>query len=557
VLLVTFDTLRADRLDQEGPMPNLRRLANRGWTHSRTHASVPLTLPSHATILTGLGPLGHGVRDNIGYSLPADIPTVAEAFREAGYSTGAFVGGYPLSARFGLARGFEVYDDRMTRTPPDSGSGHTERRAAEVVDAAVAWLRGLEGRRFFLWVHMFDPHDPYEPPPPFDTRYANPYDGEVAYADQEFGRLLAEIEKIKRSSLWTFVTADHGESLGEHGEPTHGVFLYESTLHVPLVVAPPWETNAVVSDRPVSLSDLAPSMLDAAGLAGLESCEGRSLLAVEAERRPEALFVESIHGRRKYGWAPLFGVIDWPWKYISAPTPELYDLSKDPEERKSIYSAERAADLHQQLLRSDGGAVEPEALGLSREEIERLAALGYIGGGGSVLSDDSVTDRPRPDPKERIAALPAIERGLSALAAGKDGVAERELQTALRSDPDNLVTLNNLGILAMRAGELERAERLFRHGYENDGSAENLANNLGLLLSRRGRPEEAVPFFRRALDARPGFSGARFNLGIALHRLGRHEEALAELLRLKNEDPSFPELDATITEVKRAAAAAG
>jgi choline-sulfatase len=556
VLLISFDTLRADRLSPDGPMPHLRKLAARGWTFSRAHASVPLTLPSHATMLTGLGPLRHGVRDNIGYALPADIPTVAEAFSAAGYRTGAFVGGYPLDARFGLSRGFDRYDDNMTRTPPGSRSGHTERRAAEVVDAAIAWLREREGERFFLWLHFFDPHDPYEPPVPFSGRYPHPYDGEVAYADQELGRLLSALEEMKIGGCWTFVTADHGEALGEHGEPTHGILLYESTLHVPLVVRPPYEMKAATSDLVISLADLAPTMLQATGLNAPAGSDGRSFLSSTERGQREPIYLESIHGRRKYGWAPLAGLLDWPWKFISAPQPELYDLLRDPGETENLYSPERAAALEEELLLAGAPEPDPEAAQLSSEELERLASLGYVGGGGGALSDDLVRDRVRPDPKERIAALPAIERGLAALEAGKNAEAKRELRSALRLDPDNLVTLNNLGILAMRNGELERAEQLFRQGYENDSSAENIANNLGILLSRRGRPAEALPFFRQSLEIRPGFTGARFNLAIALHRLGKYAEALAELERVRSEDAEFPQLQTTIAEVERAAAPA-
>jgi len=236
VLLITIDTLRADRLAAGGPMPRLWTLAESGYRFTAAHTPVPMTLPAHASLLTGLGPRKHGVRDNIGYTLPEEVPTVAESFASAGWSTAAFLGGYPLDHAFGLARGFDVYDDRMTRRPADGREGHTERRAEEVVDSALAWLRRQDGRRFFLWVHLFDPHDPYEAPAPFHGRHAEPYDDEVAYTDDELGRLIDEVMAARNERPWIVVAGDHGESLGEHGETTHGIFLYESTLHVPLVV---------------------------------------------------------------------------------------------------------------------------------------------------------------------------------------------------------------------------------------------------------------------------------------------------------------------------------
>jgi arylsulfatase A-like enzyme/Tfp pilus assembly protein PilF len=554
VLLITIDTLRADRLSAQGPMPHLRSLASRGTTFTNARSPVPLTLPSHATVLTGLGPQSHQVRDNIGYVLSQKIPTVTEALANAGYATGAFVGGYPLDRTFGLARAFEVYGDEMTRTPPAGRSGHTERRADEVVEAAIEWLSAEQREPFFLWVHFFDPHDPYEAPPAFAGEHDHPYDDEVAYADHALGRLIEWLDTNEVRNIWFFIAADHGESLGEHGEATHGVFLYESTLRVPLVIVPPDGLAAEVVEDPVSLTDLAPTMLEAVGLPPLPASDGRSLIATVstgALDEPAPLYVESIHGRRRYGWSVLSGFLDWPSKFIAAPTPELYDVARDPSETDNLYSPRQSTSLERRLdrIRGETGTMSPEDT--LDVDLERLNSLGYLGGSSVAAGIEVLEDRPRPDPKDRIAALAPTERGLSAIAKGRYDDARRELGAALDLDPDNLVALNNLGIIALQEGDLERAVGFFTEGLRKDPAAENIANNLGLVLARQGRHEEAAAAYRRAIDARPGFAAARFNLAIVLHRQGNHDEALRELEWVRANDPDFPELPATMEQVRK------
>lgn len=557
VLLVTVDTLRADRLSAKGAMPRLAALASRGIVFTRAHALCPLTLPSHATILTGRDVRHHGVRDNIGHALPRDVPTVAEAFAAAGYRTGAFIGGYPLAREFGLERGFSRYDDRMTRTTGGTASGHTERRAAEVVRAALDWLTAKPPGPFFLWVHLYDPHEPYEAPVPFAGTHPLPYDDEVAYADDALGKLLDGIASGGRAAgLTVVVTSDHGESLGEHGEATHGVFLYESTLRVPLVIFPALGGVPGTVDEPVTLADVAPTLLAVAGLPQLRGGDGRVLLDAAARKgarpgeAPPPVYIESVHGRRRYGWASLYGVLDWPHKYVAAPRPEIYDLSEDPAESRNRADPEGLARFSERL--AELRAATPGPSEEARADLERLASLGYVGGTGSPAIGRRLDDRPRPDPKDRIAAIPSLERGLADLAAGRTTRARKAFDETLRTDPENLVAVNNLGILALRAGDAARAESLFRKGLASDPSAENLANNLGLALSRQGKTAEAAEAYRAALSARPGFTAARFNLALALHRLGRDDESNSELDRIASEEPGFPELDATRAEVRRA-----
>jgi arylsulfatase A-like enzyme len=553
VVLVTFDTLRADRLAPE-TMPVLTGLAAQGWSFTRTHTPVPLTLPAHATIMTGLGPAAHGVRDNIGYALDPGLETVAERFKAEGFATAAFVGGYPLSRSFGLARGFDVYDDRMTRASAAGPAGNSERRADEVVAAATAWLADRAGARYFLWVHLFDPHDPYEAPAGPWTGHAHPYDDEVAFADRALGELLAAIERKGGEAPWIVVTADHGEGLGEHGEATHGVFLYEETLHVPLVVARPGTDGGAVVETAVSLADLAPTLLELAGLPPLERTDGVSLvpgLAGDGFPPQRATYVESIHGRRKYGWAPLAGYLDWPQKFIAAPRPELYDLSRDPEERYNLAEPTSVAGHRQRLSSIRGSIATSGAAAPSTADLERLRSLGYVGGGAGSATEEQLQDRQRPDPKDRIDSLEPLTAGLEALAAGRLAEARKRLRQALELDPDNLVALNNLGIVQMQRGKRRAAEETFARGLALDPLAENLANNLGLARSRLGRHRQAVEAFRTALSRRPGFTAARFNLALALHRSGRHEEALQELERVGAEEPGFPQLEPTIEQIRR------
>ncbi len=538
-------------------MPRLRRLGDRGVVFARAHTQVPLTLPSHATIFTGRGPREHGVRDNVGYSLSASVPTMTEIFRRGGYATAAFLGGYVLGKPCGLARGFDTYDDRMTCTPAGVESGHTERRADEVVQAAGEWLHDHAGEPFFLWVHLFDPLEPYDAPALPGGVTAQPYDGEVAYADHWIGALLDRLASLGGlGRTWVVICSDHGESLGEHGETTHGVFLYESTLHVPLVVVPPGGTTGRVVQTGVSLADIAPTLLEAAGLEPLAGAQGLSLMPWIEGKEPaataESTYIESLHGARRYGWAPLRGILEWPWKYIEAPQPELYDLAGDPGETRPLTDASRIAALRRTLEAMGRAPAAIREDPMEAQDLSRLRSLGYVGSSAGPARGDPFEDARRPDPKERIAVLPLLDEGLTALAKGRAAEAATRFNAVLTRDPDNLVALNNLGIISLDRGDAVRAETLFRRGLTVAPASETLANDLGLALSRQGRNQEAVDVYRRALGARPGFVAARFNMAIALHRLGRHDEALRQILEVERQDPQFPELSATIEQVRAA-----
>jgi len=418
VLLVTIDTLRADALGSYGgpaATPNLDRLARQGVRYDFAHAHAVVTLPSHTSILTGRYPFEHGVRDNSGYRLAAATPTIATLLKAAGYHTAAFIGGFPLNARFGLTRGFDVYDDRMGEAHGPIEFALPERRAEAVIATAQAWIR-TQPDQWFAWVHLFDPHAPYAPPAPFNRQYADrPYDGEVAYVDQALAPLF---ESVKSQARPTFivVTADHGEALGDHGEATHGLFAYESTLRVPLILAQhipgqeaPERTEA--SSVPVRHVDLLPTMLSAVSLPAPAGVPGRSLLQAsdtEGDASSTSYF-EAMSASLNRGWAPLQGILAGREKLISLPLTELYRLSNDPHETTNLSGREPDRRRVREARRTDWHASTAGARGAEDPEtVARLRSLGYAAGGNAKKHSYTEDD----DPKRLIDVDAAIHRGI-------------------------------------------------------------------------------------------------------------------------------------------------
>ncbi|HEX2465656.1 MAG TPA: sulfatase, partial [Thermoanaerobaculia bacterium] len=376
VLLVTLDTVRADRLGSYGyagaSTPALDGLAREGIRFSQAVATAPLTLPSHASILTGLFPPRHAVHQNGAAALPPTVPTLAEALHGHGYRTAAFVGSFVLDARFGLDRGFELYDDDIPRDPTTAVPGlEAERPGTQVVDRALSWLNADDQRPFFVWVHLYDAHAPYEPPEPYRSRFADrPYDGEIASVDAQVGRLLSYLdERGLAGDTIVAVAADHGEALGEHGELTHGLLLFEPTVRVPLLLRAPGRLpGGVVVGEPVGLADLAPTL---AGLAGVHlglpssSVDGRDLsasLAAGDEPPRVDLYAETEYPRL-FGWSALAAIRRGHAKYVAAPTPRLFDLESDPGETSNTLQAgdHRPAALAEALasLQAEGVAAAP------------------------------------------------------------------------------------------------------------------------------------------------------------------------------------------------------
>src|SRR5512139_3520064 len=369
VVVVTLDTLRADRLGCYGfrrvETPNIDAVAAEGVLFEQATSTVPLTLPSHASIFTGLIPPNHGVRDNGGFFVEEKLTTLAERMKQGGWTTGAFVGAWVLDSKWGIGQGFDHYSDRFDLSKYKVVNlGTVQKKGDEVMDLALAWLETVKQRRFFAWIHLYDPHTPYEPPEPFRSRYpGQPYVGEVAYTDQVVGRLVAW---LKGAGVWDrtllVLLADHGESLGEHGENAHTFFVYDATQHVPLIVRTPWG-NRGRNRSQVSTVDVMPTVLDLVGLPPQPKIDGRSLARLvlhPAGSAPELAYSETYFPRFHYGWQHLRAVRDGKWKYIEAPTPELYDVQQDPGETKNLHTAlsHQAEDLRLRLEKMAGSGVQ-------------------------------------------------------------------------------------------------------------------------------------------------------------------------------------------------------
>ncbi|MGZ5381730.1 MAG: sulfatase-like hydrolase/transferase, partial [Thermoanaerobaculia bacterium] len=414
VVLVTVDTWRADAAGFAGhprlKTPAFDRFAAKGRVFTQARAHNVVTLPSHANILTGLLPFQHGLRDNAGARLRPGVPTLAGQLKERGYATGAFVSSFPLDSRWGLSRGFDVYDDRYGKGTDTGQFMFPERRGVDTVAAALDWWRKQAPGKRFLWVHVFEPHAPYLPPPPFDVEYRDvPYLGEVAAAAAALAPLLDEILTASDPPILAFLTGDHGESLGEHGEETHGLFAYDATLKVPLVAYGP-RVSTGRDARPVGHVDIAPTVLDALGLPADPGLTGRSLLRADdpAADAARVLYFEAFSASLNRGWAPLTGVLRGGLKYVDLPIRELYDLPADPGETANLASL-REGDLRALARVLPTEAKEPVArTAPTREEAAKLRSLGYVTSAAPSAAKASYTQAD--DPKRLVDVDQAIHR---------------------------------------------------------------------------------------------------------------------------------------------------
>jgi arylsulfatase A-like enzyme len=584
LVVITVDTLRADRLGAYGfsgaRTPTIDRLSQEGARFARAYAPAPITLPSHATLFTGRNPPGHGARHN-GMAVREDVPVLAERLKGAGFQTSAFIAAFPLDRRFGLARGFDIYDDQMGHAP--DGRALDERPGAQVIDNAIAWLRQRSAAPFFVWVHLFEPHAPYGTPAgatPSPRPVSERYNDEIAEADRQTGRLIEALGTAAAETLIVFAS-DHGEAFGEHGEVAHSVFVYDTTLQVPLVMRGPGIAAGTVAEAPVGLIDIFPTALAKLGLAAGQS-DGVDLSpALAGHPLPaRSLYAESFAPLIDFGWAPLRALRRDRWKYIEAPTPELYDLAGDPAESRNVYASNVAVA---QPLALDIDAISGPDLqaGSGRpgesESARRLGALGYLGGGRTAVG--------RPDPKERREQAARLARITSGELHGDALIAA--LRAALADDPGNPQAHMRLGFAlrdkalcrdaephftaAIAAGvpsadpfigrascEVERgdlavARQTLERANEVEPGNAVVAANLGLVESAAGRHEVAITWFERAVRIDPGFHEARFNLVLAHARAGRRADAEREvrdlLGRLPADAPQRPEVERLLAAI--------
>lgn len=545
VLLVTLDTTRADHLGTYGyphvDTPTLDGWAAAGVRFERCITPAPLTLPSHASLLTGLLPPSHGVHVNGDTALPSEAVTLAERLRDAGYATGAVIGAFVLDARFGLAQGFEKYDDDLSEGAQPSRYGYLQRDAKAVTDAALAFVRRAP-RPFFLWVHYFDPHAPYAAPDGASQRgrSGTPYDAEISYVDSQLARLAQYLEKSGAAAHTLVVaTADHGEGLWEHGELSHGLFVYESTLRVPLIVRFPDRRAAGTHvAQPVSLVDVAPSLVTWLGLPAPGGLDGRVLPlsdAPAAEDRP--LYFENEGPEQIFGWSRLWGIASGDWKLVRAPRPELFDLRGDPYEMRDLFAEqrERARALLEvsDRMRAELLARRPlprAEVSLAAEDERRLRALGY--GGAADREDGNGVD-----PKDRVAVYHKLEGALTLVDEGKlsEGL-EMLVEIADHDDPGNRRALVVLGDLAVheptaRAQVIDVLFRAARREISDTALRLSVQLSLGAALAEEGRHEEALEALLLAAKLDPDRAGLRYRIGLAYEATGRLAEARASYER--------------------------
>jgi arylsulfatase A-like enzyme/predicted Zn-dependent protease len=539
-ILVTVDTLRADRLGCYGfsriETPVIDDFARGGIKFENCIAQTPLTLPSHTTFLTGTQPFFHGVRDNGGFVVPQEIKTLAEVFQDAAYATAAFVGAYVLDSKWGLAQGFDYYFDRFDLSRFEKVSlGTVQRPANEVMDEALNWLGKNKGAKFFAWIHLYDPHTPYDPPPAFAARYPkNPYLGEIAFADSELGRLRRWLEENGLVDHTFIVFAsDHGESLGEHGEATHGFFVYQEALHVPLIFVIPFdEFHGRSCSGVVSLVDVMPTVLDMAGLAAPAEVQGRSLLPFFFKPSRDTgrfAYAETFYPRYHYGWSELESFQDNRFKLIIAPEPELYDLAADPGEARNLAAAEakirarleaKAAKFIDDFSRN---ARRMDYQKIDEETREKLAALGYV---GSFAGGEKPAEKTLANPKQKIAVFNDLSRAREMGMSGQADAAVEIIRSILADDPDVSDAYFTLGNIQFKRGDYRAAIVAFEQALERKPDDAFCVINIANSYVRLGRPDEAERFVIEYL--RKGFSDSQlyYLLGTLAYVQKKYSEAI-------------------------------
>lgn len=547
VLVITIDTLRADALGSYGGQaatPNLDALASHGARFTFAHAHAVVTLPSHTSILTGRLPYEHGMRDNAGFRVKDGTETLATRLESLGFATGAFVGGFPLTKRFGLTPGFDEYDDQISEMRSDVTFTLPERRADEVVTRAVDWIRRTPGK-FFGWVHVFDAHHPYDAPGEFKTKHTRPYDGEVAWIDNALEPLLTQLGTLSRPTT-VIVTSDHGESLGEHGEETHGMFAYEATLRVPLIIAtvepangapkttPYGSTKGLIIETPARHIDIAPTVLDIVSGPMDATWLGSSLRPVIAGNdadRPS--YFESMTYNLVRGWAPLRGVLQARTKYVEQPIPEIYDLAADPGETDNLASRQPAQlQLLTNLLRTFNVDAPNRPGQVSAEEAAKLSAIGYLSGS----APERLVFTEKDDLKNLVVIDRDLHRASELFRTGKhaDGVAL--LRSVIERRPDTADAYISLAYAYWEAGQWPDAIATLEAGLAGDAPERDIRIRLGIYLSESGTDAKRAI---QLLETLPKSDSEGLNaLGLAYGSAERFRDAIAAFQDVLKLDPT-------------------
>jgi arylsulfatase A-like enzyme/tetratricopeptide (TPR) repeat protein len=586
IVLVTLDTTRADHLGCYGyapaTTPNIDALARGGVLFTQAASVAPLTLPAHSSIMTGMYPTHHGVRVNGATALGQSQTTLAEVLSARGYATGAFVGAFVLDGRWGLNQGFSVYDDAFDLEKyKHLDLAGVQRPADQVMDAALAWLDGHKHDPFLAWIHLYDPHSPYEPPEPFRSQHggrglAGLYDGEIAFADAQVGRLVSWLRTNALDERTVMVVmGDHGEGLGSHGEGTHGYFVYDYATRVPFLVVTPFaELRGIRVDSQVSSVDVFPTVLGLCGIGGGPRVQGRSLLPAMLHRRSPAetyAYAESMTPNLQFGWGALHSLRSTRYKLIQAPRAELYDLLADPGEETNVFdrnpdvARRMTARLDRLMAETSLDAPVPEAADLDQETRERLAALGYVG--GPVSPRTSGERAPLADPKDKLRVFTAVQEAGEMIVKDDHVAAARTLESALREDPrmpQALLMLGRTGARPERGGkaQFDLVLRTTRRASRPGGMASVLMKEAGprvvalcanaarrpehagpRLLGGVHRPEEAGPgpaLSRGAVAVQPKLTQNRLNLAVCLIEVRQFARSEALLKEIIKDYPRFP-----------------
>ncbi len=539
-ILISVDTLRADRLGCYGftriETPTIDSFARRGVKFDRCIATTPLTLPSHTSLLTGTLPLFHGVRDNGGFVVPAELRTLAEVFKEKGYATAAFVGAYVLDSKWGLNQGFDYYFDRFDLSKFEKISLATVQRPAnEVIDEALKWLDQKKYGKFFVWIHLYDPHTPYEPPSPFDAQYPDhPYLGEIAFTDSQLSRLWKYLEDSNLlDNLCLVFTSDHGESLGQHQEATHGFFVYQEAIHVPLIFLTPHEKFRGISvGRVVSLVDVMPTMLEMAGFPIPSEVQGESLLPCFFQPSQEAeayAYSETFYPRFHFGWSELRSFQNRKFKLILAPESELYDLEKDPKELRNLALTERKllVDLEREaskfIAAASQNAYELDYRKIDEETREKLAALGYV---GAFTDSSKLEGKKLANPKDKIGVFNELSRAREIGMGGQPEEAIRIIQAILAEDPEIGDAYFTLGNIYFKQRNFKGAIEAFEQALERNPSDTFCVINIANSYQMMGKPDEAEKVIIGYL--KKGFNDSQLYhlLGTLAFNQKKYEEAI-------------------------------